>query len=55
MSAAIADHPLPNPMPDRRRVEQLLERSRFNVNPRRTQVSDAGEAYPEQGQILFPH
>ena len=24
--------PLPNPMPDRRRVEQLLERSRFNVN-----------------------
>ena len=30
MAAAIADHPLPNPMPDRRRVEQLLERSRFN-------------------------
>jgi ribokinase len=29
MAAAIADHPLPNPMPDRRRVEQLLERSRF--------------------------
>jgi ribokinase len=24
MSAAIADHPLPNPMPDRQRVEQLL-------------------------------
>ena len=34
MSAAVADHPLPNPMPDRRRVEQLLERSRFAVNPR---------------------
>jgi ribokinase len=55
MSAAIADHPLPNPMPNRRRVEQLFERSRFNVNPRRTQVSDAGDAYPEQEQPLFPH
>jgi sugar/nucleoside kinase (ribokinase family) len=54
MSAAIADHPLPNPMPDRRRVEQLLERSRFNVNPRH-QLSDAVEAYPEQGQPSFPH
>ena len=30
MAAAIADHPLPNPMPDRRRVEQLLQRSRFS-------------------------
>jgi ribokinase len=29
MAAEIADHPLPNPMPDRRRVEQLLERSRL--------------------------
>jgi ribokinase len=55
MSVAISDHPLPNPLPDRRRVEQLLERSRFNVNPRRAQVSDAGDAYPEQGQLLFPH
>ena len=34
MAAEIADHPLPNPMPDRRRVEQLLERSRFNISPR---------------------
>jgi ribokinase len=50
MSAAIADHPLPNPLPDRRRVEQLLERSRYNLNPRRSQVSDAGDASPEQGQ-----
>jgi ribokinase len=33
MAATIADHPMPNPMPDRRRVEQLLERSRFNVKP----------------------
>jgi ribokinase len=55
MAAAIADHPLPNPMPDRRRVEQLFERSRFNVNPRRAPVSDAGEPYPERGQLLFPH
>jgi ribokinase len=55
MSAAIADYPLPDPMPDRRRVEQLLERSRFNVNPRRAPVSDAGDAYSEQGQLLFPH
>jgi sugar/nucleoside kinase (ribokinase family) len=57
MAAAIADHPLPNPMPNRRRVEQLLERSRFsvNVNPRRPQVSEAVETYPEQGQPLFPH
>ena len=55
MAAAIADHPLPNPMPDRRRVEQLLERSRFSISPRRAQVSDAVDAYPEQGQLLFPH
>jgi ribokinase len=55
MAVARADHPLPNPMPDRRRVEQLFERSRFDVNPRRVQVSDAGDAYPQQGQLLFPH
>jgi ribokinase len=52
MASAIADHPLSNPMPDRRRVEQLLERSRFNVEPR--QVSDAGAVYPAQAQPLFP-
>ena len=40
MAAAIADHPLPNPMPDRRRVEQLLERSRFNINPRGPQIEE---------------
>jgi ribokinase len=40
MAAAIADHPLPNPMPDRRRVEQLLERSRFSISPRGPQVDD---------------
>jgi ribokinase len=55
MAAAIADHPLPNPMPDRRRVEQLFERSRFSVNPRTTRVSDAHDAYPGEAQPLFPH
>ena len=55
MAAAIADHPLPNPMPDRRRVEQLLLRSRFSVSPRVAQISDVGDAYAEQGQRLFPH
>jgi ribokinase len=34
MAAAMADYPLPNPMPDRRRVDQLLTRSRFTVAPR---------------------
>jgi ribokinase len=43
MAAATADHPLPNPLPDRQRVQQLLERSRFAVNPRYIQVSDTGE------------
>jgi ribokinase len=55
MAAAIADYPLPNPMPDRRRVEQLLERSRFEISPRGARVSDAGDAYPDQAQLLFPH
>jgi ribokinase len=53
MSAANADHSLANPMPDRRRVEQLLERSRFSVAPRRPQVSDASDARHEQGQLSF--
>jgi hypothetical protein len=49
MAAEIADHPLPNPMPDRRRVEQLLERSRFDISPRGgARISDAGDAYAEQ-------
>ena len=34
MAAAIADYPLPNSMPDRPRIEQLLSRSRFTVAPR---------------------
>jgi ribokinase len=55
MAAAVADHPLPNPLPDRQRIDQLIARSRFNVNPRSTHVSDAGDVYPEQGQLLFPH
>ena len=54
MAAEIADHPLPNPMPDRQRVEQLLERSRFNISPRGS-VSDSGDAYAEQTTTLFPH
>jgi ribokinase len=55
MASAIADHPLPNPMPDRRRVEQLLELSRFDISPRGSRISDAGNAYPEPAQLLFPH
>jgi ribokinase len=34
MAAATADHPLPNSLPDRRRIDQLLSRSRFTVAPR---------------------
>lgn len=34
MSAAMADHPLLNPMPDRQRVDQILDRSRFALTPR---------------------
>ena len=48
MAAAIADHPMANPMPDRRRVQQLLERSRFTVKPRPEPLSDADEASPPQ-------
>ena len=43
MSAATADHPLPNSMPERRRVEQLLRVSRFTVAPR-NHASPAGTA-----------
>jgi len=42
-SAAIADHPLPNPMPDRRRVDQFLQRSRFTMIPRPS-LPDSPEA-----------
>jgi ribokinase len=55
MSAEIADHPLRNPMPDRRRVEQLLERSRFDISPRGARISDAVDASLEQAQSSFPH
>jgi ribokinase len=54
-AAARADHPLPNPMPDRRRVEQVLERSRFNISPRTASASDVGDVSHEQRQPLFPH
>jgi ribokinase len=55
MAEAIADHLLRNPMPNRARVEQLFERSHFTVNTRTTQISDVGDAFPEQGPPLFPH
>jgi sugar/nucleoside kinase (ribokinase family) len=55
MAAEIADHPLPNPMPDRRRVQQLLERSRFDISPRVARISDAPDASPEEARPLFPH
>ena len=44
MAAATADYPVPNSMPDRRRVEQLLSRSRFTVTPRVTDVVDVNDA-----------
>ena len=44
MAAATADYPLPNPMPDRQRVEQLLSRSRFTVSPRTTGGPEPGDA-----------
>ena len=53
MAATIADHPLPNPMPDRRRVEQLLDRSRFMVAPRGAPLNDAVEADTTQSQLEF--
>lgn len=41
MAAATADFPLPNPMPSRQRVEQLLARSWFRVSPNGAPVSGA--------------
>jgi ribokinase len=55
MAAAIADHTLSNPLPSLGRVDQIFERSRVAVNMRNPQISDAGDAFPEQGQPLFPH
>jgi ribokinase len=34
MTTATADYPLPNSMPDRKRVDQFLSRTRFTVTPR---------------------
>ncbi len=44
LAAAIADYSLPNSMPDRRRVDQLLSRSRFTVAPRITSPHSAAGA-----------
>jgi ribokinase len=55
MAAATADYPLPNSMPDRRRVEQLLNRSRFTVAPRDpvgAGASDGAAAAPAGEQAL---
>jgi ribokinase len=46
MSAAASDHPLANHMPDRQRVDQLLERSRFKLMPRGSSVGDSRPAEP---------
>ncbi len=55
MAAEIADHPLPNPMPDRRRVEQLLRAIPIQYQfLAALRISDAGDAYPEQAQPSFP-
>jgi ribokinase len=54
MAAEVANHTLPNPTPDRRRVEQLVERSRFNIIPR-DRVSDSGDVYRETAPLSFPH
>jgi ribokinase len=45
MAAAAADYPLPNSMPDRRRVDQLLSRSRFRVAPR-AEITDVSTVAP---------
>ncbi len=44
MAAAIADYPLPNSMPDRPRIEQLLSRSRFTVAPRAGEYAEVSDA-----------
>ena len=47
MATAAADYPLPNPMPDRQRVNQFLTRSRFKVAPR-----DEMSAEPVTGESV---
>jgi len=57
MAAATADHPVPNSMPDRQRVDMLLSRSRFAVTPRVVdivEVSDAAGAETPLGQPPSP-
>jgi ribokinase len=54
MAAAMADHPLPNPLPDRRRVQQVLELSRFSVIPRSIEVSDSVDAVLPEGSLPSP-
>jgi ribokinase len=49
MATAAADYPLPNPMPDRQRVDQFLTRSRFKMVPREEPpgaVSDGSAGAP---------
>jgi ribokinase len=52
MAAAIADYPLPNSMPDRSRIEQLLSRSRFTVAPRAGEQPGVSDAVGAAGQPL---
>ncbi len=52
MAAATADYPLPNSMPDRPRVEQLLSRSRFTVAPRAEDSAAVSDAAEGTGQPL---
>lgn len=57
MAAATADHPMPNSMPDRQRVEQLLSRSRFTVTPRvpdAVKITYAADADPAAEQPPSP-
>jgi ribokinase len=55
MSAATADYPMPNPMPDRKRVELLLSRSRFTVTPRAGELNDAADAVTARIPAPSPH
>ena len=54
MTAASADYPLPNPLPDRQRVDQLLERTRFKLTPRDPLVNDGDDAEPPAERPQYP-
>jgi ribokinase len=54
MAAAAADHPLPNSMPNRQRVEQLLSRSRFSVTPRAADFNGVGGAALTEEPVPSP-